>query len=200
MLIEIILMLLAFFILLGSVAYGIYYLSVNKLNPQGNGAENKTTHILTKFGLIRGFKVLSEVKFQYKGQTYFIENMLIGFFGILIVHTLGARGEYYGQIDGKEWQLVLEDKKQSFPNPVLEQQKAISALRAIFSQNKAFNIPIENIVVLTSKAKKTGLFITNDNIIFLPGQLKPYLHKTKFEKDADIDVDQLAEIIEANRI
>jgi hypothetical protein len=181
-------------------AVGYYLLSVNVLNPEGKGAYRKTRRILAKFAMLRGFRVLTHVTIEHKGKRCAIENMLIGYFGILLVHTLGGRGEYYGQMDGKTWQRTLNEKKTAFPNPVLEQAEAMTALRAIFSQNKVFNIPMENIVSMTNRSKKTGLFITNDNKIFLPGKLRAYLDKTKFEKDVGIDVGKLTEIIEKNRV
>jgi hypothetical protein len=185
---------------IASLAVICFLLSINVFNPDGKGAYRKTRRILGKFAMLRGFRVLTNVSIDYKGKSYPIENMLIGYFGILLVHTLGGRGEYYGQIDGKTWQRTLKEKKTTFPNPVLEQAEAMTALRALFSQNKVFNIPIENIVYMTNRAKKTGLFITNDNKIFLPGKLRAYLDKTKFEKDVGIDVGKLTEIIEKNRV
>lgn len=194
--IILILTLSLFFLVTGGI--GLYLLSINVFNPNGKGAHRKTTRILSKFGAIRRFRVLSNVGYTYKNKVYTVENMLIGYFGILFVHTLGGRGEYYGQIDGKTWQRVLDEKKTTFPNPYLEQQEAIAALRAIFSQNKVFNIPMENIIYLTNRSKKTKLFITNDSQIFLPKKLAPYLDKTKFDKDIGLDINKLVELIETN--
>lgn len=200
MYLELVIILVIAALVIGSIAFGIRLLAVNVLNPEGRGAAKKTARLLGKFALIRGFRVLSNVNLRYKDKTFFIENMMIGYFGILLVHTLGGRGEYYGQMDGKNWQRVLDDKKTVFPNPAAEQEEAMTALRAVFSQNKVFNIPMENIITLTNKSKKTALFITNDGKIFLPGKLQAYLDKTKFEKDTGIDVARLAGIIEANSV
>ncbi|MDL2232986.1 NERD domain-containing protein [Ruminococcaceae bacterium OttesenSCG-928-L11] len=194
---ELILIIVMAVLFFGALGFGLYLLSINVLNPDGKGASKKTTRVLSKFALIRGFKVLTNVRFEHKGRAFHIENMLIGYFGILLVHTLGGRGEYYGQMDSKSWQLVRDEKKQVFPNPYLEQEDAMAALRSVFSQHKVFNVPMENLIVLTNKSRKTALFITNDNKIFFPGKLKPYLDKTKFEKDAGIDIQKVTQIIEA---
>lgn len=197
---EVSLIILLAIALISLLYLGFYLLTIYVLNPSGKGAHKKTTRTLKKYGLIRGFKVLSDVRFTYKGKEHRIENILIGYFGVLIVHTLGGRGEYYGQLDGKEWSRNLDNKKDVFPNPVIAQDEAVAAMRAIFSKSKIFNVPIEPLVVLTNRSNKTKLYITNGNRILLPGKLKPYLDKTKFEKDAGVDVAKIADAIKQAEI
>lgn len=189
------------YILLGiaivaTVAVGGYYLKVNFLNPSGKGAEKAIARQLSKFAVLRGFKVKSHVRFSYRGDVYYVENMLIGYFGILFVHTLGGTGEYYGKMEGKTWSRVFRQQKYTFPNPLAEQQKAMAALRAVLSKNRIFNIPMDGIAVLTSRSNKTALHITNGGEILLPGKLKGYLDKTKFEKDAGVDVMRIVKLLE----
>lgn len=181
----------------GGLAYLWVYLRNNVLNKEGRGAEKKTARILKGFAGIRRFKVLSDVTLKADGKTAHVENMLIGFFGILIVHTLGARGEYYGTLDGENWILSREEGQQrrNFPNPVLEQQRALALMRSILSKRKLYNIPMEYVVYMADKGKKTGLFITHSGEILLPGKLKGFLHKTKFEKDTGLDVNKVAEAL-----
>jgi len=198
--IELILILVTSALFFGGIIYGARHLMLNVVNPNGKGAHKKTAAILNQYALIRGFKVLSGISLSVKGKTYMIENMLVGFFGILIVTTLGGRGEYYGQLDGKEWQRVLGDNRNSFPNPVKEQDGAMAALRGILSDKKLYNIPMEGEVYLTSKSKKTALYITNNGKILLPGTLAPYLRKTKFDKDTGLDVAKVVETIKENCI
>lgn len=182
-----------------SVALLGRYLSVNVLNPSGKGAHRKTTRILNKFGLIRGFKTLSDIPLTLDDKTAYIENILVGYFGILLVHTCGARGEYYGTVDGESWILSQEEgrNRTNFPNPLLEQQKTVALLRALFAKHKLYNIPIEHIVYITSRAKKTGVFITHSGEILMPGKLSSYLAKTKFEKDTGLDVQTVVDVVTA---
>lgn len=187
-----------------SVGYLIYHLRVNVLNAAGKGAEKKTAAVLRKFGVIRGFKVLSGIDLNVDGKTAHIENMLIGYFGVLLVHTCGQRGEFYGTLEGGQWTITDGDsegvttKKTTIPNPLLEQQRAMGMLRTLFSRAEIYNVPIENVVFFTSKSKKTRLFITHSGEILLPGKLAPYLNKTRFEKDAGLDVGKLADVVNRN--
>lgn len=184
-----------------SVGYLIYHLKINVLNSTGKGAEKKTAAILSKFGRIRGFKILSDITLEVDGKTAHIENMLIGYFGILLVTTCGRRGEYYGTLDGETWTVTdgeaenIGTQKTVLPNPFPEQQRAIAMLRTVFSRGGVYNVPIEGVVYLSSRAKKTRLFITNAGEILLAGKLTPYLNKTKFEKDTGLDVGKLAELV-----
>ncbi|MCL2056000.1 MAG: NERD domain-containing protein [Oscillospiraceae bacterium] len=182
----------------GAGIYVARHLLLNVLNPDGKGAHRKTAAILQKYALIRGFKVLSGVTLRFKGDAFTIENMLVGFFGILIVSTMGGRGEYYGQIDGKQWQRVLGDEKKSFPNPIAEQDRAVAALRGVLSAKKLYNIPIEGLVYLSSGSKKTSLYVTHGGRILLPGQLAPYLRRTKFDKDTGLDVGKIEAAVREN--
>lgn len=177
------------------IIYLLVYLNNNIFNPTGKGAHRKTRGTLKQFAGIRRFKVLSDVRLEVDGKTATIENMLIGFFGVLLVHTLGARGEYYGTMDGESWHVDLNGKRTTFPNPVQEQKRAEALLRGIFAANKLYKIPVEHILYLTSRSRKTGLFITHGGEILMPGKLGGYLDKTRFEKDIGLDVEAVAKAI-----
>lgn len=178
---------------LGGILYVLWYLTGNVFNPAGKGADGKTRRIMQTYAFPRRFKVLSDITLEVDGKSVYIQNMLIGFFGILMVHTLGARGEYYGSLDGKEWITSEKEGKnrKTFPNPILEQQRAASLMRQVFSKHKLYNIPIENIIYVSSRAKATGVFITHKNEILLSGKLKGYLQKTKFDADLGMDVEKI---------
>ena len=174
---------------------GYVYLRRNILNPGGKGAENITAGTLKRFGVIRRFKVLSNVEIAHGGKSAVIENMLIGYFGILIVTTCGRRGEYYGTPDGENWIVTYKQQRFTIPNPILQQQRSISILRAKFAQNKLYNIPVENLVVFTDKGKDTAVFVSGTDKILLSGKLRGYLSKSKFEQDIGLDVEQVANVL-----
>lgn len=168
------------------------YLKREFFDPRGASAPKATTRILEKFAFLRRFKVLSGVRV---GDGPEIENMLIGYFGVLIVRTLGAKGDFYGTLSGEKWAVVANDRKTQFDNPVLLMQKQAAALRAVFSANKLYNIPIECVVYISSKSAKTTVSITNNGEILMPGKLAGYLRKTRFEKDLGFDVDQIQKAV-----
>jgi hypothetical protein len=188
-----------FVIVIGLVIL-LHYLFRNVFNPTGKGSAEKTRGILRRFAGIRRFQVLGDLDLEMKGKTAHIENILIGYFGVLMVHTLGARGEYYGTLDGRNWYVMLDEKRTTIQNPLPEQERAEALLRSIFSVNKLYNIPVEHVIYISNKSKKTGLFITHSGEILLPGKLPEYLNKTKFEKDIGLDVGAVKNAIEGSKI
>lgn len=159
-----------------------------------------TRGILLRFCLPRGFKVLSDVKLKDGSKEIIIENMMIGYFGVLLVRTLGVRGEYYGALDAENWSLLSKgkastDKKDTIKNPLKLLECEESALRAAFSKNKIYNIPVEKIIYISNKSSKTAVYVTHNGEILLGGKLSGYLQKSKFEKDAGLDVKKIADII-----
>lgn len=171
------------------------YLRQEVFNTSSKAAAKATRGILSRFGIPRGFKVLSGVTLDNGGEKITIENMLIGYFGILLVRTLSSRGEYYGTLDSESWTLVSKDNKQALENPVKLLAREEAALRTVFSKNKAYNIPVERMVYISNKSSKTAVYITHNGEILLGGKLSGYLEKSKFEKDTGLDVKKIADIV-----
>lgn len=171
------------------------YLRQEVFDASGKAAAKATRGILSRFGIPRGFKVLSNVTLDNGGGKITAENILVGYFGILLVHTLGARGEYYGTLDSESWTLVSKGKKLSIENPVKLLAREEAALRSVFSKNKAYNIPIERIVYISNKSSKTAVYVTHNGELLLGGKLSAYLEKSKFEKDTGLDVKKIANIV-----
>ena len=168
------------------------YLKREMFDTRGKSAPRATARTLGRFAFLRRFKVLSNVNL---GDGLVAENILVGYFGVLLVSTLGAKGDYYGTLSGEQWSVVLNDKKSQFQNPVLLMQRQSVAIRALLSRKKLYNIPIECIVYISSKSSKTTVSITNNGEILMPGKLSGYLDKTKFEKDLGLDVDKIVKSI-----
>lgn len=197
-------LLLAVFVLcLG--AWVFQYLANNVLNANGKGAAKKTARELKNFSLIRGFKVLSNLELNWQGKTVHIENLLIGYFGILLVTTCGARGGFYGTLDGNSWVLAQGEsaeggggKRREIQNPCKEQVQILAMLREILSKKKIYNLPMEHIVYFSNRSRKTTVSITHNGELLLSGKLKGYLGKTKFERDIGIDIAEVAAAITAH--
>ena len=178
---------------LGAAAAWIY-LSRNYLGAAGKNARRDTARTLKSFALLRRFRVLSGIKLS--GATG-IENLLVGHFGVLLIKTMGRRGEFYGTMDGENWQIVLGGNKTVVPNPFRDLEKQEAALRAVFAQNNIYRVPVERLVVLSNRSPKTLLYITNAGEILMPGKLGAHLGKTKYEKDAGVDVEKVAAALQA---
>jgi hypothetical protein len=192
-----VILLCAALLLLWGIGSAVYiYLRENVINAGGKGAEKRMGRILSRYAAIRRFRVLRNLRFEAKEGAVPVEQLMVGFFGVLLVHTVGARGEFYGKLDDKEWVLVRDYKRIPFPNPYQGNQKAIAAIRALFSKNKLHNVPVHQVVVFTNASKKTSVMIAPDEAVLPRGKLKKYLQRTKFDHDAEIDVDRVAALLE----
>lgn len=171
------------------------YLKQEVFNPSEKSSARAARGVLSRFGVPRGYKVLSDIRLENNGDEVVIENMLIGYFGILLVRTLGTRGEYYGTLDADNWSTIVKEKKTVYENPVKHLAREEAVLRAVFSKNKIYNIPIEKIVYISSKSNKNAVYITYSDEILLGGKLGAYLDKSKFEKDTGLDIKKISEVI-----
>lgn len=173
------------------------------LHRKGIYGKQRVTAILRKYALLRYFKVLTDLEIptgSNGSQKIRIENVLVGFFGLLVVASIDRKGEFYGKRADKSWTYMLNGEKnaqsrETIPNPIVQNQEALAALREIFSKEKVYNIPMEAIVVVAGNAKRTKLFVSNCPEMFYLKELTKYLAKSKFDKDSQVDVEKLSELL-----
>lgn len=176
------------------------YLRVNRFNPRGKGAEKHTRKVMQRYAVLHNYRTLSDLTFSLEGELIPVENVLVGYFGVLLVNTCGARGGYYGKVEDPEWIFLPEDdveagERESMPNPLYELNKAIRALRMEFADKKIYKVGIERAVVISNTSKKTAVYVTQEDLVFRKKELKGYLNRVKFDQDAGVAVDKVADAI-----
>lgn len=161
----------------------------------------KTASILRRFGKIRDFQVISDITVSDGEKSAHIDDILIGYFGILLVTTCSQRGDYYGTLQDENWVISPPEgrggSRKAIPNPLRQQQQATQVIRSILAQNKQYKVMIDSVVYMSDK--KITVFVKNDEKIIPFGKLSAYLKKTKFESDAGIDVAKLAALLTASQ-
>lgn len=185
----------------GALFYLVRYMRINRWNARGKGAEKTTKRTLKRYALTRNFKVLTDVVIRHDDQLIDVEAVLVGFFGVLLVQTCGARGEYYGKIEDENWVFVLDDKKdldirEPMKNPLFLQRKAIQGLRQEFANRRIYNVDIDQAVVIGNSSRKTAVFVTQEDLLFTRKEFKAYLKRVKFDKDLGINVEDVSRAIE----
>lgn len=169
-----------------------------------SNAEKHTASILKRFALTRGFRVLSGCNLTIDGKTFPTENILIGYFGILVIKTLGERGEYFGEVNDRTWTLVqgrtedIPGEKTVIPNPLAELQRTTAAIRTLLVKNGMAKIPVESVVYVADKSKNTFVYVKHGDNIQLPGKLTRYLNREKFEADTGLDIQKVEELLTAH--
>lgn len=163
-------------------------------------SHKKGKQLLQRYAGIRNFKVLSDIDLEIGGKSAHFDGVLVGFFGILFVTSLDETASYYGTEREEKWTVVNKKGEKTYlPNPVQRGVEMVDVVRTIFSKNNVYNIQMEHVVLLTGWDKKTETFIPAGLPVYRKKELKQYLRKTKFEKDNNVDVEQLCALLEKYR-
>lgn len=154
---------------------------------------------LRQFAGIRGFKVLDDFTVEANGKTAHADHLLIGFFGILVVQDLTSRGDYYGDIKDKNWVHIQSGRRTVVPNYANETQECIVLSRVHLSQKEIYNVPVQDVIVVADRQKKTSAGLSKTPNILYFKEFKKYLRKVMFEKDNNIDVPKMYALFEEIR-
>lgn len=179
---------------------GILYLLHFLRYRSGKLAHAKVAGALRRFGIIRNYKILENLHLRYGNREARIDCMLIGFFGILLVHAVNDTAEYYGDVGAPHWVKVMKEKRSKMENLCAKNTRDIELIREIFAKNNVYGIQLEGLVVFCGNVKKTIFGITGGQGLMNFKNFKAYLGKSKFEKDNDVDVPGLAELILKYRV
>lgn len=180
------------------VLFGLYQIKLWKIRKLGKDGEKKVAGILKRFAGIRSYKVLNDVYLPLYDKTTQIDHILIGFFGILVVETKNMKGEIYGDPKKKDWSHIVGGKKRTFYNPLMQNQTHIDCIRHWLGKEGVYNVTIETAVVFTNS--KLDLYVPNRLPIFRLKSFKKFLHQSRFEKDANFDVDKITSAIIKNQV
>ena len=125
--------------------------------------------------------------------------MLVGFFGLLFVSALQGKGDFYGDLKEPRWSFVDDEKKVRFDNPVLEMDKKIELFRRLMAQKKVYNLKVDSAVVIVGTKSDVPMYLSHmreENIVMTVKEFKRFLEKEKFEKDNDVDVEEIAKLLD----
>lgn len=166
---------------------------------KGVYGQKKLNSILKRFSRLRSFKVLSGVTLNYGGKTVYIENLLVSFYGLLVVNTVNDKCEYYGERRDMKWTRVGENIREAVPNMIRDGEDAISVLREILGRNGIYKMQIEQYLITTRRLKggATQMFVSGCPEIMNISTFKKQIHKVKYEKDNDVDVDAVIAAVES---
>ena len=106
------------------------------------------------------------------GRTSQIDHILINEFGIFVVETKNYSGNIYGGLTHQNWLQYIGDRKESFYNPVMQNETHIKRLREVLCIEHLYQYKIYSIVVFVqNNANKIDIA----NVINL-SDLIPYVN------------------------
>lgn len=114
--------------------------------------EKKVDSCLRKFKG-EGFAQIKDVMLPTRKGTSQIDNMLISQHGIFVIETKYYSGHVFGDESSPKWlQIYPSGFQREFPNPILQNNGHIWALKAMLGKSFS-NVPLYNIVVFADKCK-----------------------------------------------
>ncbi len=165
----------------------------------GVKGEKKVAGILKRWALLRNYKVINGLYLPLYDKTTQIDHIVIGFFGMIVIETKNMGGEIYGNPKEKSWTHIMGKQKHSLYNPVMQNQAHIDCIRHWLAKENIYNISIDSVIVFANN--KAELYLTkSDAVIIKLKQLKKLLHKAKYEKDRDVDVEKLYNALLAHQV
>lgn len=81
-------------------------------------------HVLKKHVRLRDAQFLNNVAFGQGEKNVYVDHVLIGIFGVMLIDAREERGEVYGEEKDKTWTHKAGERKISFPNPLLALEEA----------------------------------------------------------------------------
>lgn len=169
-----------------------------KLRKLGIEGEKKVARVLRKFARFRGFRVLNDVYLPLYDKTTQVDHILVGYFGLLVVETKNLAGEVYGDPKKKDWLHIVGTERHYTYNPLMQNQTHIDCIRHILGKANIYNLQIESLVVFTRK--KTELFLPHGLPIIYLKRLRKFLRQPRFEKDNNVDVERVVQVLSEARI
>ncbi len=177
---------------IGFVIVLIYYKHKHptaKDNKGRNQGTQKAVRILKSFARANGYRFLAPVPGAPHAQ---VDAVAVGVFGVIGVKAYGYNGEIYGTEQDKEWLRVgHQDTRERFPNPILEANQDVQALRSVLQKTKARNVPIEVAVVFTNR--KAQLAVGRGSEVLKNKEWKALLRRDKYQQEKGVDMDKVYE-------
>ena len=168
-------------------------------------AKRKVSALLKRFSGIRSFRVMNDITLPLNDRLIPVDHILIGFFGIMIVDSRDERGNVYGNDGQKTWVQVTgkkdrpeTEKRQNFPNPVMENQLRVDAVRKILTTNQVYKTEIESYVVFAEK--KVQLAVGKIPTVLSYKDFKKLLGKERYSADGPVDVKEIASLLSQNAV
>lgn len=183
------------------VALAIAALIIRKavLNKKGVYLAGQVTSKLKSYSSLRQYKVLTGVRLPYRDGVKELSHVLIGIFGVIVVDAHPLSGELYGTADDKKWVLVHKNgKKEQLPNLALDLQEKVDAVRQAFAAQGIYKVSIDSINVVQNSEKKLALYVASSLPLIRLKRLGAFLNKSKYDTDADVDMNKLAGILRSS--
>ncbi len=183
---------LAIFLSVVMVWYNSKYRAKKDKGRDAN--KEKVVGQLRSFARQNQFRYIAPLQTENKGDSVYLDAVLIGYFGVLGVISLGYNGDIYGKAEDENWvQITSKGERNIFKNPEKESAIALRALRNVLISEKQKNIPVEVVYVFGDKNVQLG--IPRSINVMRSKDFKNLLSKDRFLDDCGLDLDAVENAI-----
>ncbi len=184
---------------LGVILYALW--KANIRNKHSERTKKEIARVLRSMAPLREWKVLDEVSVtDRKGQTYTVDHLVAGPFGVLALTDIHRRGGYYGELRDGEWVISTggEDKVETLrakvPSPVKNNEGFVAAFRELLTAGQVYNIPVEALCPVTQS--QVEVFVTGAQDRIVPaGKLREVLSRQKYQKDNGVEPEKILALL-----
>lgn len=180
------------------VAGSVVWLYRSSKTDMAGGSKTRARGILRRYAAMNNCKLLDDVTLPLKNNgTAHADHILVGYFGVLVLHVLGEVGSYYGDDSADTWAIVpASGAKKRIPSPIKAGASAMEALRELFAKNEVYRVPLEQLTVVLPAFNNKREFCVSQSLPVVNGRkLKALLSKSRFQADKGVDVTKIAALL-----
>lgn len=149
----------------------------------------KAQRLVSRFAMRQQYKLLGPCRFEKDGKTAEIDSVLIGYFGVLLIKTMGRNGEIYGGEGDAQWLQVVNNQRTYFESPVVESGRAVPMVRAALEKAKVRGVLLETVSVAT--CKKAQVAVPKSLGLLTLREFSIMLEKQKYLEDKGVNLEQV---------
>lgn len=159
--------------------------------PLGKSANNKKVQgIARRFAKQNSFRFIAPANSKQKDGATQLDAIVVGYFGVLGVISLGYNGQIYADAADETWLQVAPDgTRAKFLNPVGQASAAVRAVREVLLLEKCKKVPVD--VVYVFAQEKAQIIAPRSLACMGLKEYKTLLKKDKFLQDCGLDLDQV---------
>lgn len=176
-------------ILAGFIFY--FYRKEHPKAAKARGRQNNQSAVVNparSFARSNSFRFIAPAKIKGNAAEINLDAVIVGYFGVLGVISLGYNGAVYGSDNDDDWLQVGEDEtREYFESPVLEASAGVRAIRDALFAAKLKKVPVEVVYVFADP--KVQLAVPRSLNVLKVKNFKALLKKDKYLEDTGLDLD-----------
>lgn len=179
----------------------IFAIIIKYMNRQRNH-EKAVRRVAKKLKKLakRPSRLYENVTFRFPDGDQSFDLVLADKSGIFLVRTYGWGIKIYGTPEGETWRRVDTQRKEEFPNPLIELKEGVRKLGDLLKENGVNGVRIMPMVVFADNFQTPELYLGYGSFSTTCQELKGWYRKQASVKEAQYDMERVFSILDAVRM